>query len=116
MCSLVKVKPHGGFVSLQNDFDPVWMLLSKAGGIHLRTEKKKTDFVIKASMIAPEGHHERRRAIVFLRRVHERGRVKRAAICFECCWGYYYTCRVQRIGMYCKALDKWASTKKAMIS
>jgi hypothetical protein len=113
---LVNVEPHGGFVGLQNDFDPVWALLSKAGDLHLKTQKKKTDFVIRASMIAPEGCDESKKAIVFLRRLHKEGKVEKAAVCFECCWGHYYTCRSQRIGMYCKALDKWASTALAMAS
>lgn len=110
MCCLVKIKPHGGFVDLDNSFNDLWKALSEAGDLHLKTEKKKTHFIARASTCTSEDSNERKKAIVFLRRVHERGRLEEAATCLECCWGFYYTCDRQRIGMYCKVLDKWASS------
>ncbi len=113
VCLLVSVKPHGGFVGLRNSFDYVWNLLCQVGDISLKTEKKKTHFVARAIVVTPKGSDEGREAIVFLRRVHRRGRLERVTICFECCWGFNYTCDAQRTGVYCKALDKWASSPQA---
>lgn len=106
---MAAIKPHGGFVGLQNDFDPVWVLLNESGDLHLKTEKKKTHFVVRASRVTPEGCDKPKRAIVFLRRPSERGKPREASACLECCWGCYYNCSSHRIGMYCKALDKWAT-------
>jgi hypothetical protein len=107
---LVGIKPHGGFVGLQNDFDTVWRLLNEHGDLHLMTEKRKTDFVAKASIVTPRTRDEPDRAIVFLRRLCRERKLREAAVCFECCWKCYYNCYSKRIGMYCRALDKWAST------
>jgi uncharacterized glyoxalase superfamily metalloenzyme YdcJ len=107
---MVGIKPHGGFVGLRNDFDTVWELLNKHGDLGLKTEKKKTQFVAKASETTPGTGDEPQRAIVFLRGLHRQGRLVEPAVCFECCWKSYYNCRSKRIGMYCRALDKWAST------
>jgi hypothetical protein len=110
---LVKIEPHGGFVDSENSFERVWQLLSEAGGVRLKTEKKKTHFVARASMDTPRGCNEPKKAIVFLRQRQKGGRLEKAAVCFECCWGYYYNCCPQRIDMYCKALDRWASLSQA---
>ena len=110
MHALAGIEPHGGFVRLQNNFDIVWELLNKHGDLRLKTEKKKTHFVAKASMMTPRTLDKPERAIVFLRRLNGRGKLKEAAVCFECCWECYYDCHSKRIGMYCRALDKWAST------
>lgn len=99
-------------MGLRSSFDSVWTLLSQAGNLSLKTEKKKTNFVARTSVITLEGSDEGRRAILFLRRVHKGGRLERVAVCFECCWGFYYTCHSQRVGMYCKALDRWASSQQ----
>jgi hypothetical protein len=107
---MVGIKPHGGFVGLQNDFDTVWRLLNKHGDLRLKTEKKKTHFVAKASEMTPRTRDEPERVIVFLRGLHGQGKLKEGAACFECCWKCYYNCSSKRIGMYCRALDKWAST------
>lgn len=111
MCSLVKIEPHGGFVDLENSFERVWKLLSEADGVRLKTEKKKTHFVARASMGAPKDCNEPKKAIVFLRQRQKGGRWEKAAVCFECCWNCYYSCYPQRIGMYCKTLDRWASSQ-----
>jgi hypothetical protein len=108
--SLASIKPHGGFVGLRNDFDTVWALLKKHGDLRLKTEKKKTNFVAKASTMTPRTRNEPERAIVFLRGLRGHGKLKEAAACFECCWKCYYNCHSKRIGMYCRALDRWAST------
>jgi hypothetical protein len=96
-------------VGLRNSFDRVWTLLNGVGDLPLKTQKRKTHFVVRASIVAHKGS-DRDRAIVFLRRVHGRGRLEHGAICFECCWGSYYACDLGKIGMYCKALDKWTSS------
>jgi hypothetical protein len=106
---LAPVKPHDGFVGLRNSFDRVWTLLHEVGDLSLKTQKRKTHFVVRAMIVAHECS-DKDRAIVFLRRVHMLGRLEQAAICFECCWGSYYACDLAKIGMYCKALDKWASS------
>jgi hypothetical protein len=107
---LVSVKPHGGFVGLNNSFDFVWDLLSQTGNLSLKTEKKKTHFVVRAAVITSKGPDAGKRAIVFLRRIHDQRRLEQVATCFECCWGFYYTCNSKRAGVYCKALDRWASS------
>jgi hypothetical protein len=111
---MTPIKPHGGFVSLRDSFDSVWILLSQAGDVSLQTEKKKTRFVARATMIAPKGSDKGRRAIVFLRRANNRGKLKPVATCLECCWGFDTTCHSQRTGTYCKALDKWASSPETL--
>jgi hypothetical protein len=108
---LAAIKPHGGFVGLQNDFNTVWRLLNKHGDLRLKTEKKKTCFVAKASKMTPGTRDEPERVIVFLRGLRRQERLKEAAACFECCWKCYYNCHSKRIGMYCRVLDKWASTR-----
>jgi hypothetical protein len=107
---MAPIKPHSGIVSLRDSFDSVWILLSQAGDVSLKTEKKKTRFVARATVITPKGSDEGKRAIVFLRRVNRRSRLEPVATCFECCWGFDYTCHSRRTGMYCKALDRWASS------
>lgn len=104
-----RIEPHYGLVSLRNDFDTVWELLDESGRVELKTEKKKTKFVAKASLVAPRGSDEQKRAIVFFRRLPDGARLQEVAVCFECCWEYYYSCYNQRVGMYSKVLDKWAS-------
>ena len=110
---MAAIKPHGGFVGLQNDFDSVWTLLKKHGDLRLKTEKKKTHFVAKASKMTPRTRDEPERALVFLRGLHGQRKLKEAAVCFECCWKCYYNCYSKRIGMYCRVLDKWASKTTA---
>jgi hypothetical protein len=112
MCPLVGIEPHGGFVDLENSFERVWKLLNKAGSVRLKTEKKKTYFVARASMDTPRSCSEPKRAIVFLRQYQKGGRLEKVAVCFECCWSHYYTCQPQRTGMYCKPLDRWASSSQ----
>lgn len=102
-------KPHFGLVRLRNDFDTVWTLLNKSGPIELKTEKKKTSFVAKASFVTKKGTNEQKRAMVLLRRFPGNVRLEEAAVCFECCWESYYSCRGQKIGLYAKVLDKWTS-------
>jgi hypothetical protein len=109
---MASIKPHNGFVSLHNSFDSVWILLNQAGDVTLKTEKKKTHFVARATMISPKGLDEGRRAIIFLRRANKRSRLKPVATCLECCWGTDTTCHSQRTGTYCKALDRWVSSLK----
>jgi hypothetical protein len=104
------IKPHGGFVGLRNDFETVWRLLNRCGDLRLKTEKKKTHFVARASEMKPSARDELEIAIVFLRGLRRQGKLTEAAVCFECCWKCYYNCHSKRIGMYCRALDKWAST------
>lgn len=113
---MVSVKPHGGLVGLRNSFDSVWSLLSQVGDLSLKTEKKKTHFVVRATVVTPKGSDEGRKALVFLRRVQRRGRLERVGICFECCWGFYFTCDSQTVGMYCKALDSWALSRPASVA
>jgi hypothetical protein len=113
---LVAIKAHGGHVDLQNSFDHVWTLLSKAGDTRLKTSKKKTHFVARASIVTPKGPDEGKKAIVFLRQIGEHRKLQETATCFECCWGPYYTCHSRRIGMYSKALDKWASSSRRQTS
>ncbi|HXX87048.1 MAG TPA: hypothetical protein VEH86_01185 [Candidatus Acidoferrum sp.] len=98
---------------MNNSFDFVWDLLSKAGDLSLKTEKKKTHFVVRATIVTSKRQNEGRRAIVFLRRINKHGRLEQVATCFECCWGFYYTCNSKRAGVYCKVLDRWASSARA---
>jgi hypothetical protein len=106
---MVKIEPHGGSVNLDNTFDYVWRLLSEGNDVNLKTEKKKTHFVAKALMVPSRDSNKSKKTIVFLRRLSEGGRLQEVATCFDCCWGLYYSCYSRGIGMYCKALDKWAS-------
>lgn len=107
---MTTAKPHDGFVSLHNEFEVVWEFLDKTGGVRLKTEKKKTYFVARALTIPLEGRDGSKRAIAFVRlRAHKRGKLEKTAICLECCWRHCYACSFQRIGTYCKALDKWVS-------
>ena len=112
---MVKIKPHGGFVNLFNNFDHIYKLLKKNVDVNLKTDKKKTYFTAKASMIIPEGQNEKRNAIIILRRPRKGGKggsLQKVATCLKCCWGHYYSGYAEGIGMYCKALDEWAKAIK----
>jgi hypothetical protein len=112
---LVKIKRHGGFVNLYYDFNHIWNLLNERGEVNLKTEKKKTYFTARPSMITLDNSNEQKKAIIILRRPRKGGKagsLEEKATCLECCWGHYYSGFAEGIGMYCKALDKWAISIK----
>ena len=94
-------KPHQGIVPLRHSFNEAWELLREKGKIHLETERERTPFEVEARITA-RGKHKGERVIIFRSR---KGREH--ARSYPCCWRSYYNCLGTRIGMYCKALDKF---------
>jgi hypothetical protein len=90
-------EPHEGEVALQHKFAPMYKWLRSHGEIALTTAAG-THFTTRAE-ITKRGAHGGEMVIRFFQEGTEYSRA------YECCWGHYYNCYRQRIGMYCKALD-----------
>lgn len=101
----------GKTVELVNEFENVWKNLSgMERGVELETDELKTKFIAKAAMARRIGTICAVEALVF-QRSDETGKLKECSRCYVADWGYYFNHLGvgQRIGMYCKTIDRWVS-------
>jgi hypothetical protein len=98
-------------VELRNSFENVWESIC-GKSVELETEDLRTPFVVKARMAKRRGSLDLEKVLVFAR-YDNLGGLKECSRCYACNWGFYLNDLGvgQRIGMYTKTVDLWASFK-----